>query len=100
MPRSIFILVILTSARGMQPSIWGVHFERSPESAVAPKGDEVVFECEVNLAPDRLEWKFRHSSNRTVDGSKFIYLSQEVSLKYITYYISNLIFRSRIGSNL
>ncbi|XP_065364606.1 interference hedgehog [Calliphora vicina] len=73
----IFILVILTSARGLQPSILGVHFERSPESAVAPKGDEVVFECEVNLAPDRLEWKFRHSSNRTVDGSKFIYLSQE-----------------------
>ncbi|XP_046801983.1 interference hedgehog isoform X2 [Lucilia cuprina] len=73
----IFILVILTSARGLQSSILGVYFERSPESAVAPKGDEVVFECEVNLAPDRLEWKFRHSSNRSGDGSKYKYLSQE-----------------------
>lgn len=39
----------------------GVLFERAPESAVAPKGDEVVFECELNLKPDRLEWRFRRS---------------------------------------
>ncbi|KQS26039.1 interference hedgehog isoform X4 [Drosophila erecta] len=41
----------------------GVLFERAPESAVAPKGDEVVFECELNLKPDRLEWRFRHSDS-------------------------------------
>lgn len=38
----------------------GVFIERAPESAVAPKGDEVVFECELNLIPDRLEWRFRY----------------------------------------
>lgn len=71
----LFFVTILTSVVcGMQPSALGVHFERSPESAVAPKGDEVVFECETNLAPDRLQWKFRHSSNRSGDGSKFKYL--------------------------
>ncbi|KAH8420363.1 hypothetical protein KR009_009651 [Drosophila setifemur] len=41
----------------------GVFFERAPESAVAPKGDEVVFECELNLKPDRLEWRFRASGS-------------------------------------
>nr|NP_001096868.3 brother of ihog, isoform G [Drosophila melanogaster]ABW09329.3 brother of ihog, isoform G [Drosophila melanogaster] len=41
----------------------GVLFERAPESAVAPKGDEVVFECELNLKPDRLEWRFRRGDS-------------------------------------
>lgn len=41
----------------------GVFIERAPESAVAPKGDEVVFECELNLKPDRLEWRFRNVSD-------------------------------------
>ncbi|XP_059223024.1 interference hedgehog-like isoform X2 [Stomoxys calcitrans] len=74
----IFFLAFATSAcLASQPPTLGVHFVRSPESAVAPKGDEVVFECEMNLGPERLEWKFRHSSNRTADGSRFIYLSKE-----------------------
>lgn len=74
----IFIFVILTSLREIHSAELGVYFERSPESAVAPKGDEVVFDCEVNLTPERLEWKFRHSSNRTDDGSKYKYLTKEV----------------------
>lgn len=63
----------------MPGSSLGVHVVRSPESAVAPKGDEVVFECELNLSPERLKWKFRHSSKRAIDGSNFHYLSVEVS---------------------
>lgn len=45
-------------------NLLGVSIERAPESAVAPKGDEVVFECEMNLKPDRLEWRFRNSSEQ------------------------------------
>ncbi|XP_017114201.1 interference hedgehog isoform X1 [Drosophila elegans] len=45
------------------PATLGIFFERAPESAVAPKGDEVVFECELNLKPDRLEWRFRRSGS-------------------------------------
>lgn len=52
----------------------GVHIVRSPESAVAPKGDEVVFECELNLTPDRLEWRFRHTSVRATDATNYKYL--------------------------
>lgn len=62
----------------VQPASLGVHVVRSPESAVAPQGDEVVFECELNLAPERLEWKFRPASRRTIDGSNFQYLPNKV----------------------
>uniref|UniRef100_A0ABK9NH39 Interference hedgehog n=1 Tax=Glossina morsitans morsitans TaxID=37546 RepID=A0ABK9NH39_GLOMM len=67
--------IMITEA--MPGSSLGVHVVRSPESAVAPKGDEVVFECELNLSPERLKWKFRHSSKRAIDGSNFHYLSVE-----------------------
>ncbi|XP_058055756.1 interference hedgehog-like [Anopheles bellator] len=37
----------------------GVYMVRSPESTIAPADDEVLFECELNLVPERLEWRFR-----------------------------------------
>lgn len=43
-----------------QPTSPGVYMVRSPESIIAPKGDEVLFECELNLEFERLEWRFRH----------------------------------------
>lgn len=51
---------------------------RSPESTIAPLRDEVLFECELNLNPDRLEWRFRSSdSNGIVDD--YLYLRKNVS---------------------
>ncbi|KAH8387839.1 hypothetical protein KR093_009855 [Drosophila rubida] len=50
-----------SSSGSSSSNLLGVYIERGPESAVAPKGDEVVFECEMNLKPDRLEWRFRYS---------------------------------------
>ncbi|XP_037724607.1 interference hedgehog isoform X1 [Drosophila subpulchrella] len=59
---TISLHTILASDNGSSSGAnLGVLFERAPESAVAPKGDEVVFECELNLKPDRLEWRFRRS---------------------------------------
>ncbi|XP_050083879.1 interference hedgehog-like isoform X2 [Anopheles aquasalis] len=37
----------------------GLHMIRSPESTIAPADDEVLFECELNLLPERLDWRFR-----------------------------------------
>lgn len=55
----------------------GVHMIRSPESTIAPLRDEVLFECELNLNPDRLEWRFRSSdSNGIVDD--YLYLKKNV----------------------
>lgn len=50
---------------------------RSPESTIAPLRDEVLFECELNLNPDRLEWRFRSSdSSGIVDD--YLYLRKNV----------------------
>lgn len=38
--------------------------ERSPESTVAPPGDEVVFDCQPSVLPDRFEWRFRAFTGR------------------------------------
>lgn len=55
----------------------GVHIIRSPESTIAPLRDEVLFECEFNLDPERLEWRFRSSnSNGTVND--YLYLKINV----------------------
>ncbi|XP_033168509.1 interference hedgehog isoform X2 [Drosophila mauritiana] len=68
----VFLLVLMTTciytlqasdSNSSVATTLGVLFERAPESAVAPKGDEVVFECELNLKPDRLEWRFRRSDS-------------------------------------
>lgn len=39
---------------------FGLYMLRSPESTVAPIGDEVMFECALNLSPERIVWRFRH----------------------------------------
>lgn len=56
----------------------GVYMIRSPESTTAPAGDEVLFECEVNLIPERLEWRFRPQDSA---GSRddYVYLNKNVS---------------------
>jgi hypothetical protein len=57
----------------------GVYMLRSPESTVAPQGDEVQFECELNLEPERLEWRFRPLDSLG-DKDDFIYLHKNVSI--------------------
>ncbi|XP_017136970.1 interference hedgehog isoform X1 [Drosophila miranda] len=59
----ILSLALSSRTSSSSPSTLGVYIERAPESAVAPKGDEVVFECEMNLKPDRLEWRFRENGS-------------------------------------
>ncbi|KFB39575.1 AGAP002040-PA-like protein [Anopheles sinensis] len=47
------------SSGGSGGSGLGVYMIRSPESTIAPADDEVLFECELNLVPERLDWRFR-----------------------------------------
>lgn len=56
--------------------ILGMTMLRSPESTVAPLGDEVLFECELNLAPDRLEWRFLPETSRG-EKNDFIYINNK-----------------------
>ncbi|XP_053670237.1 interference hedgehog-like [Anopheles nili] len=48
-----------SSGSGTSSSGLGVYMLRSPEYTIAPADDEVLFECELNLLPERLEWRFR-----------------------------------------
>lgn len=56
--------------------ILGMTMLRSPESTVAPLGDEVLFECELNLAPDRLEWRFLPETSRG-EKNDYIYINNK-----------------------
>lgn len=56
---------------------------RQPESTVAPLSDVVLFECELNLAPDHVEWRF-HPQNVSQNiqhfndhNTEFIYLKND-----------------------
>ncbi|XP_031625787.1 interference hedgehog isoform X2 [Contarinia nasturtii] len=58
---------------------FGAYMERQPESTVAPLYDEVLFECGLNLASDRIEWRFRPQKERSNSGnsySDYIYLNK------------------------
>lgn len=82
----------LSSSEIYQDSL-GVSVLRSPESTVAPKGDEVVFECELNLAPDRLEWRFRSSSYGHENHYEYLNVSIiNIFLKIIASFIGNSLF--------
>lgn len=62
----------------IRPSFY-INMTKSPESTIAPQGDEVQFECDLNLKPDELQWKFRpQDTPHNKDG--FVYVHKSVSL--------------------
>uniref|UniRef100_A0A182X0D9 Interference hedgehog n=1 Tax=Anopheles quadriannulatus TaxID=34691 RepID=A0A182X0D9_ANOQN len=48
-----------SSGRSSGGSGLGLYIIRAPESTIAPADDEVLFECELNLMPEQLDWRFR-----------------------------------------
>lgn len=60
----------------------GIHIVRSPESTIAPLHDEVLFECELNLEPERLDWRFRALNGRG-QKSEWVGLNKAVRSAYI-----------------
>lgn len=52
----------------------GIEIKRSPELTIAPLGDEVLFECELNLSPEKLEWRFQAPGN----SSKLVYILENI----------------------
>ncbi len=51
-------------------------------------GDEVQFECELNLEPEKLEWRFRPQDSPN-DRDTFINVNRNVG--FILFYQANLI---------
>lgn len=76
---------ITSSPLSDSTSKFGGLMVRQPESTEAPLYDDVLFECELNLTPDRVEWRFR-SQNAIKNlqyfndhNNDFIYLKKNVS---------------------
>lgn len=61
---------------------FGVQMIRSPESIIAPDGDEVQFECELNLEPERLEWRFLPRDKFGDNQNDYIYVNSTVSITF------------------
>lgn len=48
----------LRSSDGGGSQKFGLFMVRSPETIIAPIGDEVVFECATSVPPDSITWRF------------------------------------------
>lgn len=59
---------------------FGVLVVRSPESTIAPQGDEVQFECELNLVPERLEWRFLPHDRLGDNQNDYTFMNINVSV--------------------
>lgn len=66
---SVMLIVVIASLCLINPSNaagsgevgrskFGLYIVRSPESTIAPIGDEVVLECGVSVNPERIVWRF------------------------------------------
>lgn len=79
-----------SSASNSMPEKIGVNMIRQPESTIAPLYDEVLFECSLNLVPDRIEWRFRPQKQRanSINGfSEFTRLTKTVRIRRYIFYI-------------
>lgn len=85
-PPSLTTTIYLTLFVGLATvtaSKLGIHIVRSPESAIAPLHDEVLFECELNLEPERLDWRFRAINGR---GQKSDWVELTKPASYLNIY--------------
>lgn len=52
-------LLICIKVNAYTESTLGTYMSIQPESTDAPAGDEVQLRCEMNLPPDKVEFRFR-----------------------------------------
>ncbi|XP_037051243.1 interference hedgehog isoform X1 [Bradysia coprophila] len=82
---TLFMATIFPSCKcSSNSSKLGVHMIRSPESTIAPLRDEVLFECELNLSPDRLEWRFRSATSNGLSDD-YLYLTKNDRYNITTF---------------
>lgn len=74
---------------------FGAYMERQPESTVAPLYDEVLFECGLNLIPDRIEWRFRRHkprSNNANNYNDYVYLNKVCICFFFVFFLLSIFF--------
>lgn len=66
----------------------GTYMIKSPESTDAPPGDEVQLQCELNLPPEKLEWRFRPQNSNPNDRDGLINIHKMVTVDFFYFYLS------------
>lgn len=56
----------------------GTFMTQVPESSDAPQGDEVQLQCELNLPPEKLEFRFRPQNSSPDDRDQLINIHKMV----------------------
>jgi hypothetical protein len=56
----------------------GTFMIKSPESTDAPPGDEVQLQCELNLPPEKLEFRFRPQNSSPDERDRLINIHKMV----------------------
>lgn len=78
----IIYLILLISARlkaHEAESSLGTFMSIQPESTDAPTGDEVQLRCELNLPPDKVEFRFRPQNSAPDERDRLINVQKMVS---------------------
>ena len=68
----ITIIVIFVSTHiilGSERST--IYMTKKPEPLIVPLGDEVSFECEMNIKPDKFQWRQFHLTDNVHDLVQF-----------------------------
>lgn len=72
------ILVELNAFSHESESSLGTYMIKSPESTDAPPGDEVQLQCELNLPPEKLEFRFRPQGSSQEERDQLINIHKMV----------------------
>lgn len=81
----IYLIIILlsncinVSAAHETESSLGTYMSIQPESTDAPTGDEVQLRCELNLPPDKVEFRFRPQNANPDERDRLINVQKMVS---------------------
>lgn len=71
-----------SSSPSSSSSSSGIQMKRTPESTVAPLGDEVLFECEPDVAPDQLKWRYHAQNSDDNNKHDYIFITNEMVSLY------------------
>lgn len=82
--KPLIVLLLISSlfselnAYGHEESGLGTFMIKSPESTDAPPGDEVQLQCELNLPPEKLEFRFRPQGSSLDERDRLINIHKMV----------------------
>lgn len=88
----IIYLILLISASSIKinvcsayetESTLGTYMSIQPESTDAPTGDEVQLRCELNLPPDKVEFRFRPQNANPDERDRLINIQKMVRTRTI-----------------